>query len=142
VIVAVAAAAEAIIPIASAPLAQAVAVQKVAVARDGVCDDGEVCFYYNSDLQGSVSDFAGLSPVSNYGISQPSCYEFKGPGAGQGLCIKNNVASIWNRTHYDVAVFYNSDFKGMFDLVAPGSRNLEPALKNNNASHLSIIGYW
>mgnify|MGYP003090284271 FL=1 len=26
--------------------------------RDGVCEVGEVCFYYNSDQQGSVSDFA------------------------------------------------------------------------------------
>ena len=29
-----------------------------AAGRDGVCDSGEVCFYYNSNQQGSVSDFS------------------------------------------------------------------------------------
>lgn len=30
-----------------------------ALERNGVCDEGEVCLYYGSDLQGSVSDFRG-----------------------------------------------------------------------------------
>lgn len=40
-----------------------------AAERDGVCDGGEVCFFYNSDFQGAVSDFTGS--VENYGSRQP-----------------------------------------------------------------------
>ena len=63
-----------------------------AAERDGVCDAGEVCLYYNSNGEGSVSDFSGSIP--NYGGSQPNCYEFKGSGNGQGKCVKNNAASV------------------------------------------------
>src|SRR5688572_11793899 len=67
--------------------------------RDGECEKQELCFYYNSNNKGSVSDFAGsLLSVPNYGTRQPTCYDFKGFGNGQGKCIKNKVASVWNRT--------------------------------------------
>src|SRR4051812_26051696 len=67
-----------------------------AAGRDGVCDNGEFCLYFNSDNEGSISDFTGS--IDNYGDSQPSCYEFKGAGNGQGKCVKNDAASVWNRT--------------------------------------------
>jgi hypothetical protein len=101
--------------------------------RDGVCEVGEVCFYYNSDQQGSVSDFA--SSVEDYGTSQPGCYDFKGPGAGQGECIKNNAASVENRTAAPVTVYFNSGHKGDAEVIPAGaSVNLDD-LKNKNASH-------
>ena len=53
-----------------------------AMERNGICEKGEICFYHNSNLGGSVSDF--FSDVKDYGTSQPGCYEFKGPGEGQG----------------------------------------------------------
>ena len=81
-----------------------------AAERDGVCDEGEVCFYYNSNGEGSVSDFS--SSVPNYGGSQPNCYEFKGDGNGRGECVKNNVASVWNRTGQSVTIYYNSNYSG------------------------------
>ncbi|MFC5753151.1 hypothetical protein, partial [Actinomadura rugatobispora] len=51
-----------------------------AANRDGVCDSGEFCYYFNSDNQGSISDFTGS--VADYGTTQPSCYDFKGAGNG------------------------------------------------------------
>ena len=110
-----------------------------AAERDGVCDVGEVCFYYNSNQQGSLSDFSDSVPV--YGSSQPNCYEFKGSGDGQGLCVKNNAASVWNRTNKNVTVYLNSNYddggseKGS-QTIAPGEEvNLQGDLKNDNASH-------
>ncbi len=108
-----------------------------AAARDGNCESGEFCYYYNSDFAGSVSDFT--SSVADYGATQPGCYEFKGAGAGQYQCIKNNAASAWNRSGQTVRVYYNSNFGGTYQDFAPGARlNLVAALKNNNASHQFI----
>ncbi len=105
-----------------------------AAARNGVCESGEFCYYYNSNNQGSVSDFT--SSLANYGTTQPSCYEFKGSGNGQGLCIKNNAASVWNRSNVTVRVYYNSNYGGAYQDFAPGAKgNLNSTLKNNNASH-------
>ncbi|MFI6735308.1 peptidase inhibitor family I36 protein [Nonomuraea sp. NPDC050451] len=106
----------------------------VATGRDGVCDSGEFCYYFNSGNQGSVSDFTGS--VADYGTRQPSCYDFKGPGNGQGQCIKNAAASAWNRTNTTVRVYYNSNHAGEYQDFPPGAKgNLNPALKNQNASH-------
>ena len=105
-----------------------------AAERDGVCDEGEVCFYYNSNGEGSVSDFS--SSVPNYGGSQPNCYEFKGDGNGRGECVKNNVASVWNRTGQSVTIYYNSNYSGPSQTIPDGEPvNLRPDLKNENASH-------
>jgi hypothetical protein len=111
-----------------------VAAPASAAARDGACDSGEFCYYYNSNEAGSVSDFT--ESIEDYGTTQPTCYEFKGAGAGQGLCVKNNAASVWNRTSKTVVVYYNSDFGGANQSFAAGAKgNLNATLKNNNASH-------
>ncbi|WP_198653424.1 SpoIID/LytB domain-containing protein [Actinocorallia populi] len=105
-----------------------------AAARDGVCDSGEFCYYYNSNHTGSLSDFTGS--LDDYGTEQPSCYEFKSAGAGQGLCIKNEAASAWNRSSTTVRVHYNSGYAGSYQDLAPGAKvNLNATLKNQNASH-------
>jgi surface antigen len=110
-----------------------------AAARDGICDTGEFCYYYNSGQAGSVSDHTGS--LADYGTTQPDCYEFKGAGAGQGLCIKNNAASVWNRTSITVRVYYNSDYDASYahqDLTPGAKADLNATLKNNNASHQLI----
>lgn len=105
--------------------------------RNGRCESGEFCYYYNSNNAGSVSDFS--RPVRNYGTRQPTCYEFKGAGNGRGQCVKNNAASVWNRSQGVVRVYYNSNFSGPYQEFLPGTKgNLRPDLKNNNASHQ----YW
>ena len=105
-----------------------------AADRDGSCDSGEFCLYYNSDQAGSVSDFTGS--VADYGDSQPSCYEFKGAGNGKGVCVKNNAASVWNKTNKAVTVFYNSNYGGAKQTFAAGAKgNPKAELKNENASH-------
>ena len=105
-----------------------------AASRDGHCDAGEFCYYYNSDNQGSISDFTGS--VSDYGTSQPECYEFKGAGNGQGKCIKNNAASVWNRRSTSVRVYYNSYYGGAYQTFAGGAKqDLNSTLLLQNASH-------
>lgn len=105
-----------------------------AASRDGVCDGGEFCYYFNSDNAGSVSDFTGS--VADYGTTQPSCYDFKGPGNGKGECIKNQAASVWNRSSKTVRVYYNSNYGGTYqDFKAGAKGNLNSSLKNQNASH-------
>ncbi|WP_313887692.1 peptidase inhibitor family I36 protein [Lentzea alba] len=105
-----------------------------ATARNGVCESGEFCLYYNSDQQGSLSDFD--TSISDYGDSQPSCYDFKSAGNGQGVCVKNNAASVWNRTSSSVTVYFNSGFGGTNQAFAAGAKDdLKAGLKNENASH-------
>ncbi|WP_405102226.1 peptidase inhibitor family I36 protein [Micromonospora sp. NBC_01412] len=116
----------------------AVASPASAAARDGSCDSGEFCYYYNSNQAGSISDFT--DSLGDYGTTQPSCYEFKGAGSGQGVCVKNNAASVWNRTGKTVRVYFNSNFAGASqDFASGASGNLNATLKNNNASH-EIVG--
>jgi hypothetical protein len=111
-----------------------VAPAEAATARNGVCDSGEFCYYFNSNTAGSISDFK--TSVSNLGDRQPSCYEFRGKGTGKGICVKNNAASVWNRTSKTVTVYYNSGYGGKSQPIAPGHRaNLKSGLKNENASH-------
>ena len=105
-----------------------------ATARNGVCESGEFCLYYLWDGAGSVSDFA--TSISNYGSTQPTCYEFRGPGAGQGQCVKNNAWSAWNRSSRAVTVYYNSGYSGANQTYASGQKsNLSWTLQDNNASH-------
>lgn len=105
-----------------------------AAGRNGVCESGEFCYYYNSNNAGSVSDFTGS--VADYGTQQPSCYDFKGAGNGKGVCIKNNAASVWNRSSKTVRVYYNSNYGGTYqDFKAGAKGNLNSSLKNQNASH-------
>ena len=105
-----------------------------AAARDGQCNSGEFCYYFNSNEAGSISDFT--DSLDDYGTTQPTCYEFKGAGAGKGICVKNNAASVWNRTPRTVRVYFNSNFAGAHQDFAAGAKgNLNATLKNDNASH-------
>ncbi|MFI0482592.1 peptidase inhibitor family I36 protein [Actinomadura sp. 9N215] len=114
--------------------ASAIAPPAAAASRNGVCESGEFCYYFNSGTKGSVSDFTGS--LSNYGAKQPSCYEFNGPGDGKGKCVKNNAASVWNRSAKTVRVYFNSDYGGHSqDFRAGAKGNLDSTLKNQNASH-------
>ena len=105
-----------------------------AASRDGKCDAGEFCYYHNSNAAGSISDFTGS--LGDYGTTQPSCYEFKGLGNGKSLCIKNNAASVWNRSTKTVRVYFNSNYGGAYQDFKSGAKgNLSATLKNENASH-------
>ncbi|WP_222598454.1 peptidase inhibitor family I36 protein [Lentzea tibetensis] len=105
-----------------------------ATDRNGVCEQGEFCLYFNSDQAGSLSDFD--ASISDYGDSQPSCYDFKSAGNGKGVCVKNNAASVKNLTSKPVTVYYNSGYAGANQTIAAGGKaNLKAELKNENASH-------
>lgn len=110
-----------------------------AAARDGRCDDGEFCYYFNSGQQGAVSDFT--QSVKDYGTTQPDCYEFRGSDKGAGYCIKNEAASVWNRSDKTVRIYHNSGYEGAVQVVPPNTkaqlRKTTPtdSLYNENASH-------
>ena len=115
----------------------ATATPAFAASRDGVCNTGEFCYYYNSGEAGSISDFTGS--IADYGTTQPSCYDFKGAGNGKGVCVKNNAASVWNRSSKTVRVYFNSGYAGAHQDFAAGAKgNLNATLKNQNASHQFI----
>ncbi|WP_377639121.1 peptidase inhibitor family I36 protein [Oryzobacter terrae] len=114
--------------VATAPTAQA------ATSKNGVCETGEFCLYYNSNHTGSMVDLG--SGVKDYGTGA-GCVRFVKAGAGRGQCIKNNVASVWNRESAAVTVFYKSGWAGSVDAIGSGSKvNLKSTLKNENAGHV------
>ena len=90
-----------------------------AASRDGICDTGEFCYYFNSNNQGSVSDFT--ASIDDYNTTQPTCYDFKGAGEGKGKCIKNAAASVWNRSSKPVRVYFNSGYTGTYQDFAAGA---------------------
>lgn len=104
-----------------------------ATARNGICEVGEFCLYWGPNWTGSLSDFIGS--ISDYGATQPTCYEFKGPGAGQFECVKNNAESAWNRTTANtVTVYFNPNFGGPSDVFAPGqAKNLVNTFLHNGS---------
>jgi len=108
-----------------------------AAARDGNCDNNEFCLYHFSYFAGSISDFTGN--ISNYGDSQPTCYEFRKPSAAGYLkCVKNNAASACNTTDRDIRVYFNSGYRGKYDTVPANTcRNLDNTYYEN-ASHMFI----
>ncbi|MFG3047063.1 hypothetical protein ACGFZR_19300 [Streptomyces sp. NPDC048241] len=67
-------------------------------------------------------------------------FQFIGPGAGSGLTLKNNAASVQNWNHWNpLYVYYNSNQQGPRQEVSSWSwTNLNSTLKNNNAS--SVFG--
>jgi hypothetical protein len=82
-----------------------------------------------------LSDFA--TSIPDYGASQPTCYEFKGPGRGQGTCVKNNAVSAWNRTGVTVRLYTATSCAGAQRwVIQPGQaiNDLSP-LANQNQSH-------
>lgn len=108
-----------------------------AAARDGVCDNGELCYFYNSDYKGSVSDF-GVADLANMGSTQPRCYDFKTPRKNGHLkCVQDNAASVWNRASgYWATIYANPGFSGSYVTLLPGQKmNLPSGLKNKNSSH-------
>lgn len=109
------------------PLAQA------ATARNGVCEDGEFCLYYNSNQQGSVSDFD--ASVRDYGTGA-DCYHFLGAGNGKGQCVKDEAASVWNRRDAVVTVFYKTGWTGQIDTFTHGVKANLTSTYNENAGHM------
>lgn len=103
-------------------------------ARDGRCDDGEMCLYYRTDHGGSVSDFN--TSIPDNGLTAPRCYDFKSAGDGQGECVRNNTASVWNRTGKPVSMYVYTDYRDPKQVISAGAKvNLNTTLKNNNAAH-------
>ncbi len=105
-----------------------------APTRNGRCESGEFCLYWGLNRSESVSDFTTTIP--NYGASQPTCYEFKGPGRGQYACVKNDAASAWNLSSVTVRLYAGASCTGDFWVIRPGQViNDLGILVNRNQSH-------
>lgn len=108
-----------------------------ASARNGVCENNEFCFYWANSPSVSLSDFA--SSLKNYGETQPTCYEYRTPGAlGYQECIKNNAVRVCNLRSRTVRVYFNSDHKGVYDTIPAETCTLLNNTLFNNASHLFL----
>ena len=99
--------------------------------QNGSCESGpEVCFYFNSAGQGSMSDFTNAK-------ANLSGYVFLTSGAGQGQAVKNNSASAKLRSGFGggACVYYNANFQGASDYIPAnaGAVNLQKTY-NENAS--------
>lgn len=96
----------------------------------------EAKFHYNSDIGGAYVSDTGMQ-IADFSTLR---YDTKGPKAngsdGLGQLVKNNAASIDNRSAiYGVVVYYNSWWSGPAQAVDAGTwANLNSQLKNNNAS--------
>ena len=109
-------------------------------ALDGWCDRGEACLYYNSNLEGAVYDVN--YSVANYAFPTPAKFQTSHNGhgtlsAGAGQDVWNNAASAYNNSRCWLDIYYNSNFDSHVYVqeINPGQwANLDPVLKNNNAS--------
>lgn len=128
--------ASALLPAAPALASSTNSATATSTTRNGSCDAGEFCLYYYADFGGSVSDFSGTVSISNYGASEPTCYDYKGVGDGRWTCVKNNAESVWNRSSHAIRIYYNSGFSGAYQTFSPGQYgNLNSSLWLNNACH-------
>ncbi|QOV37077.1 hypothetical protein IM697_00985 [Streptomyces ferrugineus] len=109
------------------------------------CENVVPCLslYYNSNQQGSHSDFRGYGEIDNL-----AGYTFASRSAGQGQPVKNNAASAYFRsktTDESAIIYFNSNQGGACDeLWAQGGRysiaNRLHHTYNNNASIRIIDG--
>ncbi|MFC1416622.1 hypothetical protein [Streptacidiphilus cavernicola] len=109
------------------------------------CQAWEVgaCLFYNSNGAGAtygfginVPDLSGYSYSCGAGNECRVNYVFSG-GAGSGVSVKNNAASVSNGYEaQEVTVFYNSNFSGPRQDIDPTMKavNLNSTLKNEDAS--------
>jgi hypothetical protein len=95
---------------------------------NGVCEVNEICLYWGDNNTGAVFDTAAI--YGDFGVER----FVNGSGTGQGSYVKNNAASIWNRTVVDICVFYNENFGGPYDLIPRGASMNLVVTKNDNAS--------
>ncbi|MEV8635798.1 peptidase inhibitor family I36 protein [Streptosporangium sp. NPDC051023] len=93
------------------------------------CND--ICFYWGSNLSGSVRSYTRGEVRADFGGDT-----FTSIGDGQGERVKNNAASVYNDTSLTAEVCYNENYGSPCDLVSPYSwRNLNHTWNDNASFH-------
>ncbi|MEV5509224.1 peptidase inhibitor family I36 protein [Streptomyces orinoci] len=102
------------------------------------CNRNWFCLYYNSNnlgaWYGTLTDEPNLDRYTFQRVDESH-------SAGDGQPVKNNAASAWNRSTQTVRVYFNSGYRGVYDVIpardasGDSAPNLENT-KNNNASIL------
>ncbi|MFH8344858.1 peptidase inhibitor family I36 protein [Streptomyces sp. NPDC018045] len=101
------------------------------------CNLNWFCLYYNSRLHG-----AWYGTLTNEPNLDRYTFEAMGESAGHRKPVKNNAGSAWNRSTHAVRVYFNSGYRGAYDVVParddPKGDPVSdlPKTKNNNASIL------
>lgn len=117
---------------AAAVVASTLAMASPAAAADqnNRCEARELCLFWGSNYSGQYKDF--YYSVRDFGNIR---YPYYGvPGGGSGQRVKNNAASAINFDYVTARVYYNENWTGPYDNVAPrGRRNLSNTW-NDNAS--------
>lgn len=88
-----------------------------------------------------MSDFT--TSIPEYGNTQPTCYDFKGPGVGKGECVKNNAASAYNRRSGTVRLYIlpNCGSTGRWVLQpGPASRRSDPLHRQEPIAQRGVVG--
>lgn len=95
------------------------------------CPDFSLCFYFNSNFQGALANYA-------YSDGNLDNEVFRWGGTnGRGVQVKNNAASVINNQGWTATVYYNSGCNGSVasqSFGMYGGANFNATMKNNNAS--------
>lgn len=95
------------------------------------CPDLYLCFYFNSNFQGALANYA-------YSDGNLDNEVFRWGGTnGRGVQVKNNAASVINNAGWTATVYYNSGCNGSVasqSFGMYGGANFTATMKNNNAS--------
>lgn len=98
-----------------------------------------MCVYYNSKGYGLGAEYGTdyTTPSFNPSNTSNDIYFKAGPhgSTGAGSWVWNNAAALRNaHTSVDIAMFENSNYGGLFDVVDPGNTENLVNTKNDNAS--------
>jgi hypothetical protein len=101
-----------------------------ATASAAPADCNTAVFYYDGNETGAeyyafcddVPDLAGH-------------YYNESASDGSGQAVKNNTASVWNASSSWLCIYYNENYQGQFDSIAPGGRANLIYTWNNDASY-------
>lgn len=99
----------------------------MAAGQNGVEESGELVFFYNSGFNGSFTDFAHKK-------NDLACCTFITSGNGHGQTVKNNAALVRSWNTDTARVYYNSDYMGIYDTIAPLTGAALVNTYNENAS--------
>lgn len=103
--------------------------------NDGIADRDEVLFYYSPNFQNSRWDWDTHTSNFAAGGIYWLPFTYLTDGAGKDQIVRNNAASVKNTRDQQARVYFRANYQGVSDYIGPGrSRNLSPALRNDNAS--------
>jgi hypothetical protein len=108
------------------PPGRATRLAPAATNQDGVCHTDELCLWFLTNFQGSLSDFAFTTP-------HLAGFRYLSAGTGKGAQVTNNSESVFNTDDtFAVSVCQNDNLVGPCGVLQPGqSGNFANGYANN-----------